>query len=137
LSAKKSRRLSWLRGSGVMGLSLAFGVAAAGIYGDARALGAAVAPTPPTYWCVLARDAGGQPACYESLAACLVAAFSHASACTQVPRPVAAVARLAPARGHTSPPHHKLTATERDELFREFQQWQSTHEGVADKPATR
>ena len=146
MSPKKSGRLlgPWRRGSVVMGLSLALGAAAAGMGSDAaRALDArAVAPAPSAHWCVFRRDGSSdQPACYENLMTCVMAALAHASWCTQLSSPVTpsenAVNRRAPAvaplsrrRAHASSRHHKLTAAERDELFREFQQWKerSTHE---------
>jgi hypothetical protein len=122
------------RGSLVKSLSLALGAAVAGIHADAaRAL------EPTASWCVIQHDRH-QPECYENLATCLMVALGHASSCTQrsslaAPREDAAnqrgprVVPLARRRAHVSPGHHKLTVEERDELFREFQQWErSPHE---------
>jgi hypothetical protein len=94
---------------------------------------------PAANWCVIQRESRDQPACYETLISCTMAALTHASSCTQRPSPgrpsqVAAnqralrVVQLPGHRADASPRHHKLTADERDELFRKFQQWQSTHE---------
>jgi hypothetical protein len=90
-------------------------------------------------WCVIQHDSRDPPACYENLITCEMVALAHASSCTQRPRPglpsqVAANQRAHRAvqlPGHgadASPRHHKLTAEERDELYRKFQQWRSTHE---------
>jgi hypothetical protein len=118
-----------------MSLFLALGAAAAGMNADAvRALDAGV------HWCVVQRDGSSdQPACYENLITCVMAAFANASTCTQrsaapsedaVNRRAPAIVPLPRSRAHASSRHHKLTAAERDELFREFQQWKerSTHE---------
>jgi len=136
LGPKKSTRPfdAWRRGCRAKGLSLALGAAAAGINADAaRAL------EPTVRWCVIQHESRDQPACYENLMTCVMAALAHASSCAQ--RPVASgedaanqrastVVRLPRRQAHASPRHHKLTAEERDQLFREFQQWKerSTHE---------
>jgi hypothetical protein len=94
---------------------------------------------PAASWCVIPHDIRDQPACYENLISCAMAALAHASSCTRRPsqgRPsqVAAnqhalrVVQLPGHRADASPRHHKLTADEHDELFRKFQQWRSTHE---------
>jgi hypothetical protein len=110
------------------------GVAAAGTNTDAtRAL-----ETAPS-WCVIQHDSSDQPECYEYLISCVMAALVDASSCTQQPSsgpPNQDAAnqrtfRVVHSRGHrahASLRHHKLTADERDELFRKFQQWRSTHE---------
>ena len=85
-------------------------------------------------WCVVQHDSRDQPACYENLISCLMAALAHASSCTQQPSPgppsqgaanqrALRVVQLPGHRADASPRHHKLTAEERDELFRKFQQW--------------
>jgi hypothetical protein len=87
-------------------------------------------------WCVIQHDSRVQPACYENLITCEMVALGHASSCTQRPslgpRQVAANKRAHRAvqlTGHgADASHHKLTAEERDELYRKFQQWRSTHE---------
>jgi hypothetical protein len=139
LGPKKSTRPIGGRGrvSLVKGLSFALGTAAGGIHADAaRAL------EPTASWCVIQHDGGrNQPECYGNLISCLVVALAHASSCTQRPSLVAPredatnqrasrVVQLPRQRAHVSPRHHKLTVEERDELFREFQQWKerSTHE---------
>jgi hypothetical protein len=79
------------------------------------------------------------PACYESMLACVLAAFAHASSCTQRPNPIPSTgetltrrtsAPLRPARrrAHSSSQQHQLSRAERNELW--FQEWQerSTHE---------
>jgi hypothetical protein len=125
------------RGSLVKGLSLALGAAAAGIHADAAR---ALEPTPS--WCVIQHDGSrDQPACYDNLITCEMFALAHASSCTQRPNLVAPredsanqrasrVVQLPRPRAHVSPRYHKFTAEEREELFREFQQWKerSTHE---------
>jgi hypothetical protein len=94
---------------------------------------------PAASWCVTQHDRRDQPACYENMMSCTMAALTHASSCTRQPSPgrpsqVAAnqhalrVVQSPVHRADASPRHHKLTADERDELFRKFQQWQSTHE---------
>ena len=99
---------------------------------------AARAP-PAVSWCVIQHDSRDQPACYENLISCLMAALAHASSCTQRPSPgrpsqdaanqrALRVVQLPGHRVDVSPRHHKLTVDERDELFRKFQQWRSTHE---------
>jgi hypothetical protein len=128
---------AWRRSSLVKGLSLALGAAAAGIHADAaRAL------EPTASWCVIQHDGSrDQPACYENLITCEIVALAHVSSCTQRPSLIApregaanqrafSVVQLPRRRAHASPRYHKFTAEERDELFREFQQWKerSTHE---------
>jgi hypothetical protein len=94
---------------------------------------------PAASWCVIQHDSRDQPACYENLISCVMAALAHASSCTQRPSPgrpsqdaanqrALRVVQLPGHRADASPRHHKLTADERDELFRKFQQWRSTHE---------
>ena len=94
---------------------------------------------PAANWCVVQHDSRVQPACYENRISCFMAAFAHASSCTQRPspgRPSQNAAnqhalRVVQLPGHpadASARHHKLTADERDELFRKFQQWRSRHE---------
>ena len=94
---------------------------------------------PAASWCVIQHDSRDQPACYENLISCVMAALAHASSCTQRPSPgrpsqdatnqrAFRVVQLPGHRADASPRHHKLTADERDELFRKFQQWRSTHE---------
>jgi hypothetical protein len=138
LGPKKSTRPidGWRRGSLVKGLSLTLTAAAAGIHADAaRAL------EPTASWCVIQHNGRDQPACYEYLVTCLMVAVAHASSCTQRPSLIApregapnqraaGIVQLPRRQAHVSPRHHKLTAEERDELFREFQQWKerSTHE---------
>jgi len=127
---------AWRRGSLVKGLSLALGATAAGM--NAETAGAL---EPAASWCVIQHNSRDQPACYENLISCVMAALAHASSCTQRPSPVTPsrhaanqrAPRLSQLLGHradASLRHHKLTAEERDELFREFQQWKdrSTHE---------
>jgi hypothetical protein len=101
-----------------------------------------VAPAPSLQWCLLQRDGSSDhPACYENMLACVLAAFAHATSCTQRPNPIApatealtprAAAPVRPARrqARNSPHQHKFTAAERNELYRKFQEWQerSTHE---------
>jgi hypothetical protein len=129
----KSRTLlgSWRRGFVMMGPYLALVAAAIDAHGDvARALDAgAVAPAPSAQWCVVQRDGSSdQPACYENLLTCVMAALAHASSCAQRPSPDAMTQRapkVAPVprhRAHASS-HHKFSLTERDELYREFQKW--------------
>jgi hypothetical protein len=125
-------------GSLAKGLSLALGLAATGIH-----VHAARALEPTVSWCVIQHDASrDQPSCYGNLISCLVVALAHASSCTQRPSRVAAiegaavkqhassVVQLRRRRANVSTRQHKLTVEKRDELFREFQQWQeqSTHE---------
>jgi hypothetical protein len=94
---------------------------------------------PAVSWCVIQHDSRDQPACYENLISCVMAALAHASSCTQRPSPgrpsqdaanqrALRVVQLPGHRADASPRHHKLTVDERDELFRKFQQWRSTHE---------
>jgi hypothetical protein len=93
---------------------------------------------PAASWCVIQHDSRDQPACYENLISCTMAALAHASSCTQRLSPgrpsqntanhALRVVQLPDHRADASPRHHKLTADQRDELFRKFQQWQSTHE---------
>ena len=93
---------------------------------------------PVASWCVIQHDSRDQPACYENLITCEMVALAHASSCTQRPSqgpPSGAatqralrVVQLPGHRADASPRHHKLTADERDELFRKFQRWRSTHE---------
>ena len=77
----------------------------------------------------------------ETNVTCLMVALAQASSYTQWQTLAARregapnqrrsrIAQLASRPAHVSPPHHKLTAEERDELFHEFQQWKerSTHE---------
>ncbi len=124
----------------MMGLSLALGLAAGGTPNDASALDAgAVAQAPSAQWCLVQHDGkSDQPACYENLITCVMAAFANASACTQqsaapsedaVNRRAPAVAPAPRRRTHASSTH-KFSAAERHELYREFQKWQarSTHE---------
>jgi hypothetical protein len=126
----------------MMGLSLAVGLAAAATHSDAaRALDAgAVAPAPSTQWCVVQRDGNSdQPACYENLVTCVMAALAHAGWCTQQPpvlanvdaknRRAPAVAPVPRRRTHASPGHHKLTAAERDKLYHEFEKWKERSTG--------
>ena len=111
------------------------GAAAAGSNADAaRAL------EPAASWCVIRHDSRDQPACYENLISCLMAALAHDSSCTQQrtsPGPLSQgaanqralrVVRLPGHRADASPRQHKLTAEEREELFRKFQQWRLTPE---------
>ncbi len=119
----------------MMGLSLALGLTAAGTHSDAaRARDAgAVAPAPSTQWCLGQRDGNSdQPACYENLITCVMAALTHAGWCTQRPQVTAnvdamnrraAVAPVSRRRTHASPGHHNFSTAEGDELFREFQKW--------------
>jgi len=122
--------------TGIIILLIADHGAAAGIKGDAaRAL-----IEPAANWCVIRHDSRDQPACYENLISCVVVALAHASTCTQQPslgppsqdakQRALRVVQLPGHREHAPPRRHKLTAEERDELYREFQQWQehSTHE---------
>jgi hypothetical protein len=127
---------AWRRSSLVKALSLALGAAAAGIHADAaRAL------EPTASWCVIQHDGSrDQPACYENLITCEMFALTRVSSCTQrlslvAPRDAtnqraSRVVQVSRRRAHVSPRPHKVTAEERDELFREFEQWkeQSTHE---------
>jgi hypothetical protein len=137
LGARRSAKPldAWRQGSLVKALSLVLGATAAGMNADAaRAL------EPAASWCVIRHDSADQPACYENLLSCVMAALAHASSCTQLRSPgppsqnakqrTTRVGQLPEHRAHASPRHHKLTAEERDELFREFQQWKerSTHE---------
>ena len=125
---------AWRRGALVKGLFLVLSAAPAGINAAA-----AKALEPTASWCVIQRDSRDQPACYENLISCVMAALAHASSCTQQPSPgppsqdaanqrAPRVVQLPGHRADASPRHHKLTADERDELFRKFQQWRSTHE---------
>ena len=128
---------SWRRA--MMGFYLALGLAAVGTHNDASALDAgAVAPAPSTQWCLVQRNgASDQPACYENLISCVMTALAHAGSCTQrtpVPPSEAATTRrvptVAPRRRTHASSDHKFTAAQRDELFRQFQNWQarSPHE---------
>ena len=112
----------------MMGLSLALGLAAAGTHSDAaRTLDAgAIAPTPQR--CLGQRDGNSdQPACYENSSA----AFWPPSPCRLVHTAASAPCerkRYEPARCSrpgiaAAPSHHKFSAAERDELYREFQKW--------------
>jgi hypothetical protein len=94
---------------------------------------------PAASWCVIHHDSRDQAACYENLITCEMVALAHASSCTQRPSPgppsqgaanqrALRVVQLPGRRADASPRHHKLTVDERDELFRKFQQWRSTHE---------
>lgn len=121
---------SWRRA--MTNLSLALGLAVAGAPNDASALDVGpVAQAPSTQWCLVQRGSD-QPACYENLITCVMAALAHAGSCSQrpsVPPSQAATTQRAPAiaprhRTHTSSPH-KFGAAERDELFHEFQKWQA------------
>ena len=104
------------------------GAAAAGINNTY----AARAPEPAASWCVIQHDSRDQPACYENLIICVMAALAQASSCTQRPTPSQDAANQRALRvvlpRHGAARHHKLTAEERDDLFREFQLWRSTHE---------
>jgi len=120
--------------TGIIGLLIAdHGAAAAGSNADAaRAL------EPAVSWCVIRHDSRDQPACYENLISCLMAALAHASSCTQQrtsPGPLSQGAanqralRVVRLPGHRAVKRqHKLTAEEREELFRKFQQWRLTPE---------
>jgi hypothetical protein len=133
--------------TGIIILLTNHGAAAAGSNADAaRAL------EPAASWCVIQHDSRDQSACYEYLISCVMAALVDASSCTQRPSSdppnqnaanqralrVAHRPDVSPRyhklrvahRPDASPRHHKLTADERDDLFREFQQWRerSTHE---------
>jgi hypothetical protein len=98
----------------------------------------AASAQPAASWCVIQHDSRDQPACYENLISCAMAALGHASSCTQRLSPgrpsqnaanhTLRVVQLPEHRADASPRHHKLTSDQRDELFRKFQQWQSTHE---------
>jgi len=122
---------AWRRGSLVKGLSLALGAAAACPHADA-----AGALKPTASWCVIQHDGSrDQPACYENRITCVIVALAHASSCKQRPSLVAPRERASrvvqlPRQAQVSPRHHRLTAGERDELFREFEQWKerSKHE---------
>ena len=116
------------------GLSLALGATAAGM--NAETAGAL---EPAASWCVIQHDSRVQPACYEDLISCLMAALAHASSCIRRPslgppnehaanQRALRVVRLPGHRADASPRQHKLTAEERDELFRKFQQWRLTPE---------
>ena len=94
---------------------------------------------PVASWCVIQHDSRDQPACYGNLVGCEMVALAHVSSCTQrlsAGRPsqdaanqrALRVVQLPEHRADASPRHRKLTADERDELFRKFQQWRSTHE---------
>jgi hypothetical protein len=89
---------------------------------------------PAASWCVIQHDSRDQPACYANLISCEMVALVHVSSCTQRLSPgppsqrALRVVQLPGHRADASPRHHKLTAEERDELFRKFQQWRSTHE---------
>jgi hypothetical protein len=120
----------------IISLIADLGAAAAGI--DTYA---AKAPEPVASWCVIRHDSRDQPACYENLVSCVLVALAHASTRTQLPslggspsqdakQRTLRVVQLPGHRAYASPRHHKLTTEERDELFREFQQWKerSTHE---------
>ena len=127
---------AWRRGALVKGLFLVLSAAPAGINAAA-----AKALEPTASWCVIQRDSRDQPACYENLISCVMAALTQASSCAQRPslgppskhaanQRASGVVQLPGHRAHASPRHRKLTAEERDKLFREFQQWKehSTHE---------
>jgi hypothetical protein len=124
----------------MISLSLALILTAAGIYNDAAsAIERTVAPAAPsTQWCLHQRDGNSdQPACYESLITCVVAALAHASWCTRrVPENVVAMNRRAPSvasvsrhRTHASPDQHKFTAAERDDLYQAFEKWKEQSPG--------
>jgi hypothetical protein len=123
----------------MIGLSLALTLAAAGIYSDAASALEAivVTPTPSAQWCLDQRDGNSdQPACYENLITCAMAALAHASWCThRVPESVVAMNRRAPAvasvrhRTHASPGQHKFTAAERDALYQAFEKWKERSPG--------
>ena len=93
---------------------------------------------PAASWCVIQHESRDQPVCYENLISCVTVALAQASSCTQRLSPVRPSQNAANQHAlrvvqlrhpvDASPHHHKLTAGERDELFRKFQQWQSTHE---------
>jgi glucose/arabinose dehydrogenase len=121
----------------MLSLSLALTLTAAGIYSDAAsAIEPIVAPAPSAQWCLNQRD-GDQPACYESLITCVMAALGHASWCThRVPESVVAMNRRAPSvasvprhRTHASPGQHKFTAAERDDLYQAFEKWKERSPG--------
>ena len=125
---------SWRPAVGMMGLSLVLTLAAAGIYSDAAsALDAiVVTPTPSAKWCLEQRDGNSDRlACHENLITCVVAAFTHASWCTQrVPATLGAMNRHAPSvtpvprrRTRAASTQHKLTAAERDDLYHAFEKW--------------
>jgi len=111
------------------------GAAAAGSNADAaRAL------EPAASWCVIRHDSHDQPACYENLISCLMAALAHASSCTQQRTSPFRLAKARRTNAHsessgcrgTARMLHRastnLTAEEREELFRKFQQWRLTPE---------
>ena len=93
------------------------GAAAAGSNADAaRPL------EPAASWCVIRHDSRDQPACYENLISCLMAALAHASSCTQQrtsPGPLSQgaanqralrVVRLPGHRADASPRQHKFNS---------------------------
>jgi glucose/arabinose dehydrogenase len=122
------------------GLSLALTLTATGICSNAASAiePTVVAPAPSTQWCLHQRDGNSdQPACYESLITCVVAALAHASWCThRVPENVVAMNRRAPSvasvprhRMHASLGQHKFTAAERDDLYQAFEKWKGPSPG--------
>jgi hypothetical protein len=89
---------SWRRAT--MNLSLALGLAVAVTPNDASALDVgSVAQAPSTQWCLVQRGSD-QPACYENLITCVMAALAHTGSCSQrpsVPPSKAATTQRAPA----------------------------------------
>jgi hypothetical protein len=92
-------------------------------------------PTVPSQWCLSRRDKGpDDPACYQNMVACLLAAFAHGRSCTRrenlTPRTEETLTQRASGtrhhrrRVHSSPQQHPFTTAERDQLYRQFKEWQ-------------
>lgn len=118
-------------GLSLIGLSIALGLAIAGVNANAAAgLDAtAAAPASSTPWCIIQRD--GSSKCYENLFTCIIAGIAQAGSCTQqqaldAPSANAAQQRppATPRRARVPKPSHSLTAAERENLFRDFVKWE-------------
>ena len=92
-------------------------------------------PAAPSQWCLSQRDGGpDHSACYQNMFACLLAAIAHADSCAhrqnQTPPTDKTLKRVSASMGHhrrrarSSPQQHQFSAAERNELYRQFQDWQ-------------
>jgi hypothetical protein len=122
----------------LIGLSIAFGAAIAGVNANAApGLDAATAAPPSsTSWCIIQPD--GSSRCYENLLTCIMAGIAQAGSCTQqsnVNAPGANTAQqrppATPRRVHVPKRNHSLTAAQREKLFRDFVRWEDRSTGDA------
>jgi hypothetical protein len=88
----------------------------------------------PLQWCLSQRDGcPDHPACYQNMFACLLAAIAHTDSCAhrqnQTPPSDKTLKRVSASMGHhrrrarSSPQQHQFSAAERNELYRQFQDW--------------